>query len=107
MEKHHHETRIGTYSKGERVICKVTDESKDLLHNPTLPMPTVIETLAEYKDYLQYDRRCKPETLRGVDASLKNFCELYGTMDTKELKATDMKLFFDLLKNKKRKRRFL
>jgi hypothetical protein len=48
-------------------------------------MPTVIETFAEYRAYLEYDRQCKAETLRGIDGSLRTFAELYGNTDTKDL----------------------
>lgn len=67
-------------------------------------MGAVIETLAKYETYLKYDRQNKPETIRKVNLSLSYFTELYGLTDTKDLKASDMHIFYEWLKNQQCKR---
>lgn len=104
MEKYDNEVGTGKDSKRSGLICKGTNQSKNLLLNRTT-MRTVIETLGEYKEYLEYDKGCKPETMRSIDASLRAFCDLFGNTGTSDLKASDFKLFFDLLRRKKRKRK--
>lgn len=61
-------------------------------------MSTVIETLAEYRTFLKYERHIKESTIRKVYLSLKYFTELYGITETKELKASDMYIFYEWLK---------
>ena len=68
-------------------------------------MSTVIQTLEEYHHYMKYERRLKPSTIRKVDLSLAYFTELYGITETKELKASDMYLFYEWLKNRSCKKR--
>lgn len=64
-------------------------------------MSTVVETYGKYETYLKSVRRIKPATLRKVNLSLTYFAELYGTTDTKALKATDMHAFFHRLQTRK------
>jgi hypothetical protein len=63
-------------------------------------MCTVIETLAEYRTYLKYDRHIKESTMRKVDLSLRYFTDLYGITETKDLKASDMYIFYEWLKSR-------
>lgn len=61
-------------------------------------MSTVIDTLPDYQTFLKYERHIKPETIRKVDLSLRYFCEIYGVSETKDLKVSDMYIFYEWLK---------
>jgi|GEM_PF-1786155 hypothetical protein len=61
-------------------------------------MVSVIETLGKYDTFLKYDKHNKPETMRKVYLSLSYFTELYGLTDTKDLKSSDMHIFYEWLR---------
>lgn len=67
-------------------------------------MSTVIETLAEYQTYITYHRHLKAATIRKIDLSLRYFTELYGITETKDLKASDMYIFYEWLKSRRCKK---
>lgn len=63
-------------------------------------MSTVIETLPAYFAFLKYDRHIKDVTLRKVDLSIRYFTDLYGFTETTALRASDMYIFYEWLKNR-------
>jgi hypothetical protein len=51
-------------------------------------MTTIIDTLSDYFFYLEHTRKVTDGTLLTYRQTLKDFCNLYGKKDTKELLPT-------------------
>ncbi|HMG66362.1 MAG TPA: hypothetical protein VK588_01710 [Chitinophagaceae bacterium] len=68
-------------------------------------MTTVIETLGDYHTYLSNIRHIKNTTLRRIDLTLREFCEVFGTMETTQLIPTDIDAFYTRLRNRVKKKR--